>query len=120
MSLEVHIDWQGESHLVGRLDAAERSASVSFEYAAEWLQRPDAFAIDPTSLPLQRGFQHGKSLFGAIQDCGPDRWGRVLIERAVRKKRRAAVSRVAGMPPAAARPSSAPVEGWPRGSLGMP
>jgi serine/threonine-protein kinase HipA len=25
-------------------------------------------------------------LFGAIQDCGPDRWGRVLIERAVRKK----------------------------------
>lgn len=86
MSIEVHIDWQGESHLVGRLDAAERSASVSFEYAAEWLQRPDAFAIDPTSLPLQRGVQHGKSLFGAILDCGPDRWGRVLIERAVRKK----------------------------------
>jgi len=86
MSLEVHVDWQGESHLVGRLDVAERSASVSFEYATEWLQRPDAFAIDPTSLPLQRGVQHGKSLFGAIQDCGPDRWGRVLIERAVRKK----------------------------------
>ena len=86
MSIEVHIDWRGESRLVGRLDAAERSASVSFEYAAEWLQRDDAFAIDPTSLPLQRGVQHGKSLFGAIQDCGPDRWGRVLIERAVRKK----------------------------------
>ncbi len=86
MSIEVHIDWQGESHLVGRLDAAERSASVSFEYAPEWLQRGDAFALDPTSLPLQRGVQHGKSLFGAIQDCGPDRWGRMLIERAVRKK----------------------------------
>ena len=25
-------------------------------------------------------------LFGAIQDCGTDRWGRILIERAVRKK----------------------------------
>lgn len=86
MSIEVHVDWRGESQLVGRLDAAERSASVAFEYAADWLQRPDAFAIDPTSLPLQRGIQHGKSLFGAIQDCGPDRWGRVLIERAVRKK----------------------------------
>ena len=24
-------------------------------------------------------------LFGAMQDCGPDRWGRMLIERAVRK-----------------------------------
>jgi len=80
MSLEVHIDWQGASHLVGRLDAAERSDSVSFEYAPEWLRRDNAFAIDPTSLPLQRGVQHGRSLFGAIQDCGPDRWGRVLIE----------------------------------------
>ena len=86
MSLEVHIDWQGETHLVGRLHAAERGASVSFEYAAEWLQRDDAFAIDPTALPLQRGAHHGATLFGAIQDCGPDRWGRVLIERAVRKK----------------------------------
>jgi serine/threonine-protein kinase HipA len=86
MSLEVHIDWLGQSHLVGRLHAAERVASVSFEYGSEWLQRDDAFAIDPTSLPLQRGAHHGGTLFGAIQDCGPDRWGRILIERAVRKK----------------------------------
>lgn len=86
MSLEVHIDWQGQSHFVGRLHPAERGASVSFEYAPEWLQRDDAFAIDPTSLPLQRGAHHGGTLFGAIQDCGPDRWGRILIERAVRKK----------------------------------
>ena len=86
MSLEVHIDWQGETRLVGRLHAAERGSSVSFEYALEWLQRDDAFAIDPTSLPLQRGAHHGAALFGAMQDCGPDRWGRVLIERAVRKK----------------------------------
>lgn len=86
MSLEVHIDWQGRTHFVGRLHAAERGASVSFEYATEWLQRDGAFAIDPTSLPLQRGVFHGAALFGAIQDCGPDRWGRILIERAVRKK----------------------------------
>jgi len=86
MSLEVHIDWQGQTPLVGRLDAAERGPSVSFEYTSEWLQRDDAFAIDPTSLPLQRGAHHRAALFGAIQDCGPDRWGRMLIERAVRKK----------------------------------
>ena len=84
--MEVHIDWQGQTHFVGRLHAAERGSSVSFEYATEWLQRDGAFAIDPTSLPLQRGIHHGATLFGAIQDCGPDRWGRVLIERAVRKK----------------------------------
>ena len=86
MSLEVHIDWQRQTHLVGRLHTAERGSSVSFEYALEWLQRDDAFAIDPTSLPLQRGAHHGGALFGVFQDCGPDRWGRVLIERAVRKK----------------------------------
>jgi serine/threonine-protein kinase HipA len=86
MSLEVHIDWQGQPHLVGRLHAADRSASVSFEYASEWLQRDDAFAIDPTALPLQRGAHHAGALFGAIQDCGPDRWGRILIERAVRQQ----------------------------------
>jgi len=86
MSIEVHIDWRGQTHFVGRLHAAERGSSVSFEYAFEWLQRADAFAIDPTSLPLQRGAHHGATLFGAIQDCGPDRWGRILIERAVRKK----------------------------------
>ena len=86
MSLEVHIDWQGQTHFVGQLHAAERGSSVSFEYALEWLQRTAAFAIDPTSLPLQRGAHHGGALFGVFQDCGPDRWGRVLIERAVRKK----------------------------------
>ena len=86
MSPEIHIDWREETHLVGRLFPAERGSSVSFEYAPEWLQRADAFAIDPTALPLQRGVHHGTALFGAIQDCGPDRWGRILIERAVRKK----------------------------------
>src|SRR5437899_28663 len=85
MSVEVHLDWQGQTHFVGRLHAAERGTSVSFEYALDWLGRADAFAIDPTSLPLQRGAHHRSALFGAFQDCGPDRWGRVLIERAVRK-----------------------------------
>jgi serine/threonine-protein kinase HipA len=86
MSLEVHVDWQGQPRLVGRLHSDQRGSSVSFEYEAAWLRHAGAFAIDPTSLPLQRGVQHGLNLFGAMQDCGPDRWGRVLIERAVRKK----------------------------------
>jgi serine/threonine-protein kinase HipA len=86
MSIEVHIDWQGATQLVGRLNAAERASSVSFEYASEWLRKNNAFAIDPINLPFRPGVQHGKALFGAVQDCGPDRWGRILIERAVRKK----------------------------------
>jgi serine/threonine-protein kinase HipA len=86
MSLEIHVDWGGQTHFVGRLFPAERGTSVAFEYDPEWLVRADAFAIDPTALPLQRGRQHAGNLFGAIHDCGPDRWGRILIERAVRKK----------------------------------
>ena len=86
MTTEVHIDWQGTTHLVGRLHTPERGASASFEYAAEWLSRADAFALDPTALPLQRPAHHASVLHGAFQDAGPDRWGRLLIERAVRRK----------------------------------
>lgn len=86
MNVEVHIDWQGETFLAGRLYPAGRGSGVTFEYDRAWLARPDAFAIDPTALPLQRNAHHGTNLFGALQDCGPDRWGRVLIDRAVRKK----------------------------------
>ena len=86
MKVEVYIDWLGSTQLVGRLHADDRSQSVAFEYAAGWLERADTFAIDPTSLPLRSGSHHHAALFGAMQDCGPDRWGRVLIERAVRKK----------------------------------
>jgi serine/threonine-protein kinase HipA len=86
MSWEVHIEWQGRTWLVGRLHAAERAPTVSFEYAVDWLHRPGAFPIDPAVLPLRPGAQPSAVLFGAIQDCGPDRWGRMLIERAVRKK----------------------------------
>jgi serine/threonine-protein kinase HipA len=86
MSWEVHIEWRGQTWLVGRLHATGRGSAVAFEYASEWLKRADAFPIDPTSVPLQAGVHHRTVLFGAIQDCGPDRWGRILIERAVRKK----------------------------------
>ncbi len=86
MSWEIHIDWQAETCLVGRLHAEARGPAVSFEYAPEWLQRDSAFSIDSTLLPLQPGVQHSPALFGALHDCGPDRWGRILIERAVRKK----------------------------------
>lgn len=86
MSVEVHIEWAGETHLVGRIHTAQRSPAMTFEYVPEWLGRADAFAIDPTSLPLRAGPHHRSPLFGAMQDCGPDRWGRLLIDRAVRKR----------------------------------
>lgn len=86
MSIEVHIDWRGDTHHVGNLFPAERGTTVSFEYSPQWMRQAGSFAIDQTSLTLRSGMQHSATLFGAIQDCGPDRWGRLLIERAVRKR----------------------------------
>jgi len=85
MSIEVHIEWAGETHLAGHLHMAECSPAVSFEYVADWLERAGAFAIDPTSLPLRPGTHHSFKRFGAMQVCGSTSWGRDLIERAVQK-----------------------------------
>ena len=79
------------THLVGRLRyvAKRRGQSSIFEYTTDWLDHPEAFAIDPENLPLQRGPIYTSSdksaLPGALRDSAPDRWGRQLIKRAVRK-----------------------------------
>jgi serine/threonine-protein kinase HipA len=55
-----------------------------FKYAREWLDAPQAFALDPEVLPLEdRAFESppGWEVFGALRDAGPDYWGRKLIER---------------------------------------
>ena len=77
---------QRDSRRCGRIVDDSRWESVTEFDRDAWLQRTDAFAIDPASLPLRPGPHHQAALFGVMQDCGPDRWGRVLIERAVRKK----------------------------------
>lgn len=58
--------------------------SASFEYDKQWLEHPERFALDPL-LQLTVGTFHtknDKSLFGAMGDSSPDRWGRVLMRRA--------------------------------------
>ena len=82
---DVCVDWAGETLQVGTLYAHDRSAAVGFEYASAWLARADAFAIDPTALPLRQGAFHALDLPGALADAGPDRWGRIVIERSVRQ-----------------------------------
>jgi len=90
-TIEVYIDHDGNTHLLGRCRyiAKRRSQSSMFEYADEWLSRPDAFAIDPGNLPLRAGPAYTTSdksaLPGALRDTAPDRWGQQLIRRAFRK-----------------------------------
>jgi serine/threonine-protein kinase HipA len=86
----VYVDLQGASHLVGRLWARMRKdrESATFEYDKAWLVHAERFSLEP-ALKLGPGPFHtpsDKPLFGAIGDSAPDRWGRVLMRRAVRRQ----------------------------------
>jgi serine/threonine-protein kinase HipA len=86
----VYVDLQGTPQLVGRLWARMRKdrESATFEYDNNWLAHRDRFSLEP-ALKLGPGPFHtasGKPMFGAIGDSAPDRWGRVLMRRAERRR----------------------------------
>lgn len=86
----VYVDLQGVPCLVGRLWTRFRKnrESASFEYDKAWLSHPDHFALEP-ALQLGPGPFHTRAdqpLFGAIGDSAPDRWGRILMRRAERRR----------------------------------
>lgn len=90
-TIEVHIEHGGRTHLVGwcRYVAKHHGQSSVFDYADEWLDLPDALALDPANLPLEARHIYTRSeksaLPGAIRDTAPDRWGQQLVRRALRK-----------------------------------
>lgn len=62
---------------------------TAFEYSEEWLR--SGFSISPFSLPLQPGVKIAKpdpfdGLFGIFADSLPDGWGRLLVDRMLRKQ----------------------------------
>lgn len=82
--VDVFVQLAGDDVLAGRLwSHRRRTESQTFVYAPEYLERPDAYALDP-ALPLVAGQQqtpNGQASFGAFSDSAPDRWGRRLIAR---------------------------------------
>lgn len=85
-----YVDLEGSPALAGRLWARMRNdkESATFEYDKGWLAHPSRFSLEP-ALKLGPGPFHtaaGKRLFGAIGDSTPDRWGRVLMRRAERRR----------------------------------
>ncbi len=86
----VYVDLQGTPVLVGRLWTRTRKdrESATFEYDKRWLAHPERFSLEP-AMKLGPGPFHtpsDKPLFGAIGDSAPDRWGRVLMGRAERRR----------------------------------
>jgi serine/threonine-protein kinase HipA len=89
-SVLVYVDLAGVTHLVGQLWARTRGGreSATFVYSDTWLSSSARFSIDP-ALPLTSPPFHApanKSLFGGIGDSAPDRWGRMLMRRAERRR----------------------------------
>lgn len=80
----VSISLGEETFLVGRLWFNERNGreSASFEYDKKWLSHPERFALEPLLTLTKGAFYTQKSLFGAVGDSAPDRWGRMLMRRA--------------------------------------
>lgn len=65
-------------------ESAENGQTRSaFRYEQEYLERPDAYALDPVSLPLKAiAFSTDNSgIFGVFEDSLPDDWGRNLLIR---------------------------------------
>lgn len=82
----------GDEVEVGTLRVARgRGAETAmFAYAASYLADPRAYAVDP-DLPLRAGTtvtRPDTSLFGALNDSAPDRWGQNLLRRAERDRAR--------------------------------
>jgi serine/threonine-protein kinase HipA len=98
--VQVYVSIAGADVLAGTLYSHRRRASESatFAYASDYLGTPGAYALDP-ELPMRTGSHQTRvdaTLFGALTDCAPDRWGRTLISRreaaAAREEGRAARS----------------------------
>ena len=88
----VYADLNNTPHLVGRLwlRVRNRVESATFRYDEGWLQNPERFALEP-ALQIDPAPYHtaaGRSLFGAIGDSAPDRWGRSLMMRAEARRAR--------------------------------
>ena len=72
---------------VGTMALYENRLAV-FEYDGEWLR--DGFSISPFSLPLEKKVFVPKidpfeGLFGVFADSLPDGWGRLLVDRLMRR-----------------------------------
>ncbi len=86
----VYVDLDGMPQLVGRLWAHvhKNKESASFEYDKTWLENPRRFSLEP-ALQVGPGAFHTPAdtpMFGAIGDSAPDRWGRMLMRRAERRR----------------------------------
>jgi len=74
--------------IVGRL-ALTPDNLMAFEYDAEWLS--NGFSISPFKLPLEKRVfiasrEPFDGVFGVFNDCLPDNWGKLLVNRELQRR----------------------------------
>lgn len=84
--IEVWISLPSERVLAGEMVCeigAGGKGRGAFRYASDYLNRRDAFALDPFSLPLRDGdfTVNHPGIFSVFEDSLPDDWGRRLLAR---------------------------------------
>ncbi|WP_299074226.1 type II toxin-antitoxin system HipA family toxin [uncultured Paraglaciecola sp.] len=79
----VFIDGLEDNPIVcGVIQIDEEAKTGRFRYGKSYLNRSNAFALDPVNLPLSEkelSTQFNKGLFGALSDAGADSWGKKVI-----------------------------------------
>lgn len=74
--------------IVGRL-ALTPDSLMAFEYDAGWLE--NGFSISPFKLPLEKTVfianrEPFNGVFGVFNDCLPDNWGKLLVNRELQRR----------------------------------
>jgi len=80
-NLLVTMDWSGQRGRVGELSVFEEGGKehYQFVYSKDW---PRNLPLDPSLTVIPGLPYHSSELWGAFQDISPDRWGRMLQDRA--------------------------------------
>lgn len=77
----------------GTLSLLPGNRKVSFRYLDDYLALPEAFSLSP-DIPLLRGEfmpPEGESMYPVFDDAGPDKWGRMVIEKEDNPPRRSEI-----------------------------
>lgn len=77
-----------ENRYVGTL-AITKNGLTAFEYSDEWIA--EGYSLNPFSLPLKKkvflpNYMPFNGIFGIFADTLPDGWGRLLVDRYLKKK----------------------------------
>ncbi len=79
----VYIDGFEEKPIIcGIVKVDEKNGIGKFRYGKSYLERANAFPLDPINLPLtldEFSTSFNKGLFGALSDAGADSWGKKII-----------------------------------------